>query len=647
VSAFKIRLLVGASNTPIPLSRPQIAMLPVVVTNSGGGGGGGGAVVSVNGQTGLVVLTKGNLGLGNVDNLSLVAHEAAADPHPQYLTSVEGAAAYAPIVHSHSIANVTGLQAALDAKQAALGFTAENVANKGVAGGYAPLDGTAKIAAAFLPSFVDDIIAYATVGDFPAVGERGKIYDDLSASVDSQYRWNGSAYSRIISSPGSTDSLAEGAANLYFTTARVLATALTGYAVGANSALAAADTILQAFAKVQGQINARAGTGAIGGSGLTMATARFLGRTAGGTGPVEELTAGGLRTALNVADGATANSSDAALLDRANHTGQQLAATISDLPEAVQDIIGAAFVEGANIEIVYDDATGTFTISATGGGGDPTLIEVFTASGTWSRATGAKWVELICFGAGGAGGSGRKRALASVGTGGAGGSGGAVSSATFSASLLGATETVTAGSGGTGGASQTTNSTNGTAGTAGGASSFGDWLAAAGGNGGPAGTTANATGGASQTGGSFASGAGGTSSTSGNGGNGSRSASASSGGGAGGSITAGNGSFQGGPGGGDNFQTRGTNTAGGGGGAGGAAGSNNGASPADRTSGDTRGGQGGGGGGSSNTANAGGGGKGQFPGGGGGGGGAATNDAGNSGAGGNGGDGCVIVVTYF
>lgn len=53
----------------------------------------------------------------------------------------------------------------------------------------------------------------------------------------------------------STTDLAEGS-NLYFTTARVLATALTGYSVGSNTALASTDTILQAFQKIQGQINA-------------------------------------------------------------------------------------------------------------------------------------------------------------------------------------------------------------------------------------------------------------------------------------------------------------------------------------------------------------------------------------------------------
>jgi len=42
-----------------------------------------------------------------------------------------------------------------------------------------------------------------------------------------------------------------------------------------------------------------------------------------------------VRTDLNVADGATANSADATLLARANHTGTQVASTISDFDTEV------------------------------------------------------------------------------------------------------------------------------------------------------------------------------------------------------------------------------------------------------------------------------------------------------------------------
>lgn len=67
---------------------------------------------------------------------------------------------------------------------------------------------------------------------------------------------------------------------------------------------------------------------------LTQATETILGRVSALTGDTEELTPAQVRALLNVADGATANSSDAFLLARANHTGTQLAATISDFATA-------------------------------------------------------------------------------------------------------------------------------------------------------------------------------------------------------------------------------------------------------------------------------------------------------------------------
>lgn len=95
-----------------------------------GGGGGGGAVSSVAGRTGDVVLAKTDVGLANVDNTSdinkpvstatqaaldgkeaagaaasaMTAHGAAVDPHPQYTTSAEAAAA-APV---QSVAGKSG-----------------------------------------------------------------------------------------------------------------------------------------------------------------------------------------------------------------------------------------------------------------------------------------------------------------------------------------------------------------------------------------------------------------------------------------------------------------------------------------------------------------------------------------------------------
>lgn len=66
-----------------------------------------------------------------------------------------------------------------------------------------------------------------------------------------------------------------------------------------------------------------------------MAANSIKGNNTGSTADPLDLTAAQARTLLNVADGATANSSDATLLARANHTGTQLAATISDFSTAV------------------------------------------------------------------------------------------------------------------------------------------------------------------------------------------------------------------------------------------------------------------------------------------------------------------------
>lgn len=125
-------------------------------------------------------------------------------------------------------------------------------AEKGVADGVAPLDSGGKVAAAYLPSFVDDVLEFANQAAFPATGESGKIYVALDSNKT--YRWGGSSYIEISPSPGSTDAVAEGATNLYHTAARVLATALSGLSLATGGAITSADAVLVAFGKLQKQI---------------------------------------------------------------------------------------------------------------------------------------------------------------------------------------------------------------------------------------------------------------------------------------------------------------------------------------------------------------------------------------------------------
>jgi hypothetical protein len=113
-----------------------------------------------------------------------------------------------------------------------------------------------------------------------------------------------------------------------------------------------------------------------------LATGRFIGRVTGSTGVPEALTGtqattlldvatGSLKGLMSAADftklagiaaGATANSADASLLARANHTGSQAASTISDFSEAVDDRVGALTTAGNGMVVTYDDAGNALTL---------------------------------------------------------------------------------------------------------------------------------------------------------------------------------------------------------------------------------------------------------------------------------------------
>jgi hypothetical protein len=134
-----------------------------------------------------------------------------------YATDAElaaGLATKANVSHTHVIADVTGLTAALDAKvddseMANYATDAELTAalanyipltQKGAANGVPPLDGGQKVPAAYLPSYVDDVIEVANYAALPVTGETGKIYITLDTNY--QYRWSGSAYVQLSAAAG-------------------------------------------------------------------------------------------------------------------------------------------------------------------------------------------------------------------------------------------------------------------------------------------------------------------------------------------------------------------------------------------------------------------------------------------------------------
>jgi hypothetical protein len=211
-----------------------------------------------------------------------------------------------------TIAGIDGLQTALDGK--------EIIANKGAALGYAPLDSSQFVPSIYLPSYVDDVVEFANVAAFPGTGTTGKIYVALDSNKT--WRWSGSAYVEISSSPGSTDAVTEGSTNLYHTAARVDAR----IAAAAGTTVQPLDADLTALAAM--------------------------------TAPATKL--------AGIATGATANATDAQLRDRATHTGTQ--------PVSSLDTTGTP--SGTN----YLRGDGAWATPA-GGGGDMVLASAQTVTG--------------------------------------------------------------------------------------------------------------------------------------------------------------------------------------------------------------------------------------------------------------------------
>lgn len=98
-----------------------------------------------------------------------------------------------------------------------------------------------------------------------------------------------------------------------------------------------------------------------------------------------------------IASGATANSSDAALLARINHTGTQTASTVSDFNLASRAQTEAELIAGTNITITpaSTGATRTLTISSAGGSGITRSISTVTTTVTLAATTSTDFVVFI------------------------------------------------------------------------------------------------------------------------------------------------------------------------------------------------------------------------------------------------------------
>lgn len=123
---------------------------------------------------------------------------------------------------------------------------------------------------------------------------------------------------------------------------------------------------------------------------------------------------------------------------------------------------------------IYDLSNTRWILQSSSSIFNTTNVQIFSTPGatTWTKPSGAKFVEVWCFGGGGGGGSGKRTPTSSAAGGGGGGGGGSIAYKRFSAAALGTTEALVVGGGGAGGAAKSSDA-DGNVGVAGTASSFG------------------------------------------------------------------------------------------------------------------------------------------------------------------------------
>lgn len=279
----------------------------------------------------------------------------------------------AALTHQEVDDNFTGLNTELGQKEVA--------ANKGVANGYASLDASGRVPSGQLPSYVDDVLEFANLAAFPAAGETGKIY--VALDTNKVHRWSGSAYVEISASPGSTDSVAEGTTNLYFTQARARASVSASGSLSYNSGTGVFSytqpTNVSTFTNDAGYITSSA---SITGNAET-ATRLQTGRTIAVTGDV---------TGTSVAFDGSANLSFATTLANSGVTAGTYGSS-SAVPVVTVDAKGR--VTGVSTSAISGSLTFTGDVTGSGTTGGSTTLTLANSGVTAGSYGSASAIPVI------------------------------------------------------------------------------------------------------------------------------------------------------------------------------------------------------------------------------------------------------------
>lgn len=167
----------------------------------------------------------------------------------------------------------------------------------------------------------------------------------------------------------------------------------------------------------------------------------------------------------------SATGSDLILAAAGDDTNIDLAVTPKGSGSLVLDGLSWPNADGSADQLLKTDGSGNLSFVDAGGGGGLQSVQVFTASGTWTKPAGISKVKVTVVGGGGGGGGGN---TGDVGGSGGGGGGNAIEYIDVTGT---SSATVTIGAAGSAG------SAGGSGGT-GGTSSFGSFCSATGGSGG-------------------------------------------------------------------------------------------------------------------------------------------------------------------
>ena len=158
--------------------------------------------LSINGHT-VSIVENGGTSSVTVPDEDTKYTPASAAPKMDGTATVGTSVKYAREDHVHpsdtsrvpTTRTINGHALSSDISLTSSDVNAIPTSQKGASNGVAELDANGKVPSSQLPSYVDDVLEYNSVSDFPATGESGKIYIDKSTNLT--YRWSGTTYAEI------------------------------------------------------------------------------------------------------------------------------------------------------------------------------------------------------------------------------------------------------------------------------------------------------------------------------------------------------------------------------------------------------------------------------------------------------------------